>query len=136
MGQIHTKPENFCAHSIQNNECTITVSTIIRVHYKAGNITNLPSCLFSEGICSSMGWGSNSEDETGQNIMKQVKLNRVTDRAECEKAIKNSNKVKNTWTLDASWICARESEELNNDNVLCKGDGGGPLVCQEHGTNR
>ena len=83
-----------------------------------------------------MGWGSNSEDETGQNIMKQVKLNRVTGRAECEKAIKNSNKVKNTWTLDASWICARESEELNNDNVLCKGDGGGPLVCQEHGTNR
>ena len=80
-----------------------------------------------------MGWGSNSEDETGQNIMKQVKLNRVTDRAECEKAIKNSNKVKNTWTLDASWICARESEELNNDNVLCKGDGGGPLVCENDG---
>ena len=39
MGQVHTKTENFHAHFIQNNECTITVSTIIRVHYKADNVT-------------------------------------------------------------------------------------------------
>merc|ERR1712025_469858 len=46
------------------------------------------------------------------------------------------NKVKNSWTLDDSWICADLSEEKNDDNVLCDGDGGGPLVCQEHGTGR
>ena len=85
-----------------------------------------------------MGWGVNSksEDSLGQNIMKQVTLNRITNRTQCEESIKATRSVAPSWKLDDSWICADLSEEVNNDNVLCDGDGGGPLVCQEHGTGR
>ena len=85
-----------------------------------------------------MGWGVNSKSENslGQNIMKQVTLNRITNRTQCEESIKATRSVAPSWKLDDSWICADLSEEVNNDNVLCDGDGGGPLVCQEHGTGR
>ena len=51
-----------------------------------------PICLpkmdvsFSEFACFSMGWGVNSklENSFGQNIMKQVELNRITDRELCQ----------------------------------------------------
>merc|ERR1719357_1107713 len=90
-----------------------------------------------------MGWGVNSEDvevNAGNNveIMKQVKLNRVTDRDQCLADIKATDKVANNWELDDSWICAKKaSSEVNNEDInLCRGDGGGPLVCQEQGTDR
>ena len=84
-----------------------------------------------------MGWGVNSEDtnEIGVDIMKQVRLNRVTNRTQCEETIMATGNVSRTWELDDSLICAEALQE-NNDNVLCQGDGGGPLVCQEQGTNR
>ena len=84
-----------------------------------------------------MGWGVNSEDTNaiGVDIMKQVRLNRVTNRTQCEETIMATGNVSRTWELDNSWICA-EALQDNNDNVLCQGDGGGPLVCQEQGTNR
>ena len=99
---------------------------------------------FSDLTCSSMGWGVNSEDvdknaEANVNIMKQVKLNRVTDREQCLADIQTTDKVSNTWTLDESWICAKKASdaEINDDDInLCRGDGGGPLVCQEKGTDR
>ena len=96
-----------------------------------------PDSPFSEAICTSMGWGVNSEDTNaiGVDIMKQVRLNRVTNRTQCEETIMATEKVSKTWELDNSWICA-EALQDNNDNVLCQGDGGGPLVCQEQGTNR
>ena len=98
---------------------------------------------FSDLTCSSMGWGVNSEDvdiNTGNhvNIMKQVKLNRVTDREKCLADIQATDKVSNTWELDNSWICAKKaSDEVNDEDInLCQGDGGGPLVCKEKGTDR
>ena len=91
-----------------------------------------------------MGWGVNSEDvevNSGNNveIMKQVKLNRVTDRDQCLADIKATDKVANNWELDDSWICAKKAlaSEVNDEDInLCRGDGGGPLVCQEQGTDR
>ena len=60
----------------------------------------------------------------------------MTNRTQCKQPIKDTGNVPKTWTLDESWICAQGSQEINNENVLCKGDGGGSLVCQEQGTNR
>ena len=44
-----------------------------------------PNLPYSESICSSMGWGTNKLDNTNslQEIMKQVKLNRITN-TDCE----------------------------------------------------
>ena len=44
-----------------------------------------PDLPYSESICSSMGWGTNTLENKNsrQDIMKQVKLNRITN-SECE----------------------------------------------------
>ena len=78
-----------------------------------------------------MGWGINNQtDQYGQDIMKQVRLNEVVDREVCKNAILGTGKVPKVWQLDDSWICAQASQEESPDNILCKGDGGGPLVCR------
>jgi len=88
-----------------------------------------------DGLCSSMGWGVNSARaiKGGTTIMKQTNLQEITDRKECYERILNSGKVPKVWKLDDSWICARPYKNETEDNFLCKGDGGGPLVCQESG---
>merc|ERR1719367_1887148 len=68
--------------------------------------------------------------------MKQVRLNEVVDREVCENAILGSGKVPKVWQLHESWICGQASQEESPDNILCKGDGGGPLVCQEQGSEQ
>jgi len=65
--------------------------------------------------------------------MKQTSLQEISDRKECSDRIINSGKVPKVWKLDDSWICARPYKNETEDNFLCRGDGGGPLVCQESG---
>ena len=91
-----------------------------------------------KGLCTSMGWGVNSPeaDARGEDIMKQVRLNEVVDREVCKNAILGSGKVPKVWQLHDSWICAQASQEESPDNILCKGDGGGPLICQEQGSEQ
>ena len=45
-------------------------------------------------------------------------------------------RISRTWILDEGDICATTVKENPTNNALCKGDGGGPLVCQEQGTER
>merc|ERR1712241_146824 len=85
-------------------------------------------------LCHSMGWGINSQGEFKEtNIMKQVRLNEVTPREDCEQQIKDSGAVSKVWRFDESWICAKAYKNESKNNILCKGDGGGPLVCEESG---
>ena len=86
---------------------------------------------FSKNDCHTMGWGTFNEDEPIeliQNYMKKVVLNRV-NRDVCNRILKADNRTKNSFDLHSSFICA--GGEADKD--VCKGDGGGPLVCQQQG---
>ena len=65
--------------------------------------------------------------------MKQVRLKLWKDRENCTRTIrKNVNAP--AWTLHETMICANPEQGSDHDSALCKGDGGGPLVCQQIGT--
>ena len=92
---------------------------------------------YSKKNCHTMGWGTFEEDEPVdliQNYMKKVVIDRVPND-ECENRIKASGKVANSFKLHESFICAggKEGEE---EKDVCKGDGGGPLVCKEQNVRR
>ena len=120
---------------------------------KAPNVNTIclpnPERSYSEALCTSMGWGCNSEDclkNKYQNFMKQVKLKRWTNRTICEDAIRGTKDGQTSWRLDDSWLCASHEQHKSTidsdndfminqqaaDDIMCKGDGGGSLVCTEN----
>jgi len=132
-------------YSGQGKKTTIKLANDIAViHVKEEfdiTVANVnPICLPSfdkptiNSLCHSMGWGIKSQEDFEEtNIMKQVRLNEVTPREDCKQQILDSEAVPKVWQLDDSWICATAYKNQSENNVLCKGDGGGPLVCEESG---
>ena len=95
---------------------------------------------FSENDCHTMGWGTFNDTEPVtdiQNYMKKVILNRV-DNEECGTILKEREETTNNFELHPSFICAGRGgvDKEGNPNDVCKGDGGGPLVCQQQGKDR
>jgi len=91
---------------------------------------------YSEKNCFTMGWGTFNEDEPVdliQNYMKKVRLDRVPNEV-CNDRIKASGKVANSFKLHESFICA--GGEVGEDKDVCKGDGGGPLLCKQTAVKR
>ena len=81
-----------------------------------------------------MGWGKNSQaDSNGQDIMKQVSLNLLENGEKCAKDLIATNELSYIWKPHKSMICANPEQATDNDNNLCNGDGGGPLVCHQIG---
>ena len=112
----------------------------------AGNVNTicLPDSVnqdnFSENDCHTMGWGTFNDTEPVtniQNYMKQVILNRV-DNEECGTILKEREETTNNFELHSSFICAGRGgvDKEGNPNDVCKGDGGGPLVCQQQGKDK
>ena len=48
----------------------------------------------------------------------------------------NLLQVSNTFKLHESFICAGGKEDPDKLNDVCKGDGGGPLVCKKQGERK
>ena len=117
---VHTKE----AFDLVNNVNTVCLPPDLEVE------------KYSEKNCFTMGWGTFNEDEPVdliQNYMKRVKLDRIPNE-ECNDRIKASGKVANSFKLHESFICA--GGEKGEDKDVCKGDGGGPLLCKEIGVKR
>ena len=67
--------------------------------------------------------------------MKQVKLRLWNNRENCTRTIRNGVN-RPTWKLHNSMICAAPDRDRDSkdSSALCKGDGGGPLVCKQSGS--
>ncbi|XP_011693342.1 PREDICTED: transmembrane protease serine 9-like [Wasmannia auropunctata] len=93
----------------------------------------MPICLPEQGTvfaagtrCYGTGWGSNSFGPEGEYQAELRKVNLpIVDRNDCQTRLR-STKLGLYFELHGSFICA--GGETNRDT--CRGDGGGPLVCQ------
>eukprot|EP00096_Caligus_rogercresseyi_P011806 TRINITY_DN476_c0_g1_i5.p1 TRINITY_DN476_c0_g1~~TRINITY_DN476_c0_g1_i5.p1 ORF type:complete len:888 (-),score=210.15 TRINITY_DN476_c0_g1_i5:343-3006(-) len=93
-----------------------------------------PVCLpdtfhsFAGQRCYVTGWGKDAFLEGNyQHILKEVNVP-VLDNGRCERLLRQS-KLGPDFVLDKGFLCAGGEEGKD----ACKGDGGGPLVCEVNG---
>merc|ERR1712198_249683 len=84
-----------------------------------------PGQTFWGQRCIATGWGKDSFDGNYQHIMKKVELPTV-EHHQCQDLLRRT-RLGQYFQLDDSFMCAGGEE--NKD--ACKGDGGGPLACQD-----
>jgi len=84
-----------------------------------------PGQTFWGQRCIATGWGKDAFDGQYQHIMKKVELPTV-EHHQCQSLLQKTRLGK-FFQLDDSFMCAGGEE--NED--ACKGDGGGPLACQD-----
>ena len=90
---------------------------------------------YSKENCHTMGWGTLNVDDPVdqiQDYMKKVVLNSVP-KEECEEKLKATGNFTSE-RLHNSFICA--GGEVGDQKDVCKGDGGGPLVCKKQGERK
>lgn len=99
-----------------------------------GNPHISPACLpdkfsdFTGQRCWTTGWGKDAWDNGKyQNILKEVDVP-VINHQQCQNQLRQTRLGYN-YNLNPWWLCAGGEE--NKD--ACKGDGGGPLVCEKQG---
>ncbi|XP_058459513.1 uncharacterized protein LOC131435532 isoform X2 [Malaya genurostris] len=95
-----------------------------------------PACLpdrytdFSGQRCWTTGWGKDAFGDYGkyQNILKEVDVPIVNDN-QCQNQLRQT-RLGYQYKLHPGFICAGGEEGKD----ACKGDGGGPLVCERNGS--
>ncbi|CAG5025665.1 unnamed protein product [Parnassius apollo] len=95
-----------------------------------------PACLpdkyteYAGQRCWTTGWGKDAFGDYGkyQNILKEVDVP-ILAHAQCQQQLKQTRLGYN-YELNPGFICAGGEEGKD----ACKGDGGGPLVCERSGT--
>ncbi|XP_044009873.1 uncharacterized protein LOC122853451 isoform X2 [Aphidius gifuensis] len=96
----------------------------------------VPACLpnrhddFTGARCWTTGWGKDAFGDFGkyQNILKEVDVP-VVSNAICENQMRKT-RLGPSFNLHPGFICA--GGEKGKD--ACRGDGGGPMVCERHGS--
>ncbi|XP_018401853.1 PREDICTED: uncharacterized protein LOC108779021 [Cyphomyrmex costatus] len=94
-----------------------------------------PACLpnkyddFTGARCWTTGWGKDAFDDRSKysNVLKEVNLPVVSNHV-CEQQMKQT-RLGFSFTLHPGFICAGGEEGKD----ACKGDGGGPMVCERQG---
>ncbi|XP_034657499.1 uncharacterized protein LOC117894500 isoform X1 [Drosophila subobscura] len=94
-----------------------------------------PACLpdkysdFTGARCWTTGWGKDAFGEHGkyQNILKEVDVP-ILSHHQCEAQLRNT-RLGYSYKLNPGFVCAGGEEGKD----ACKGDGGGPLVCERNG---
>ncbi|XP_046469211.1 uncharacterized protein [Neodiprion pinetum] len=94
-----------------------------------------PACLpnrhddFTGTRCWTTGWGKDAFGDSGkyQNILKEVDVP-VLSNAVCENQMRRT-RLGYSFNLHPGFICAGGEEGKD----ACKGDGGGPMVCERQG---
>lgn len=94
-----------------------------------------PACLpdkysdFTNARCWTTGWGKDAFGEHGkyQNILKEVDVP-ILSHHQCESQLRQT-RLGYSYKLNPGFLCAGGEEGKD----ACKGDGGGPLVCERQG---
>uniref|UniRef100_A0A182J033 Phenoloxidase-activating factor 2 n=1 Tax=Anopheles atroparvus TaxID=41427 RepID=A0A182J033_ANOAO len=94
-----------------------------------------PACLpdkhtdFSGQRCWTTGWGKDAFGDYGkyQNILKEVDVP-IVSHYQCQNQLRQT-RLGYSYNLNQGFLCAGGEEGKD----ACKGDGGGPLVCERNG---
>uniref|UniRef100_A0A182N994 Phenoloxidase-activating factor 2 n=1 Tax=Anopheles dirus TaxID=7168 RepID=A0A182N994_9DIPT len=94
-----------------------------------------PACLpdkftdFSGQRCWTTGWGKDAFGDYGkyQNILKEVDVP-IVNHFQCQNQLRQT-RLGYSYNLNQGFLCAGGEEGKD----ACKGDGGGPLVCERNG---
>ncbi|XP_050073469.1 uncharacterized protein LOC126561398 [Anopheles maculipalpis] len=94
-----------------------------------------PACLpdkltdFSGQRCWTTGWGKDAFGDYGkyQNILKEVDVP-IVNHYQCQNQLRQT-RLGYSYNLNPGFLCAGGEEGKD----ACKGDGGGPLVCERNG---
>ncbi|XP_066249867.1 uncharacterized protein [Euwallacea similis] len=95
-----------------------------------------PACLphpqddYTGARCWTTGWGKDAFGDFGkyQNILKEVDVP-IVNFGQCQRQLQNT-RLGYEFKLHPGFICAGGEEGKD----ACKGDGGGPMVCERGGT--
>ncbi|CAL4073826.1 unnamed protein product [Meganyctiphanes norvegica] len=116
----------FNPKNVHNDIAVLQLVEPVEFQYHINSIC-LPSLgqTFWGQRCIATGWGKDSFDGNYQHIMKKVELPTV-EHQQCQNLL-SKTRLGKYFQLDDSFMCA--GGEDNKD--ACKGDGGGPLACQD-----
>lgn len=124
--RIITVHPNFNSRNVHNDIAVIELVQPLTPQYHINSIClPAPGQSFLGQRCISTGWGKDSFTGQYQTIMKKVELPLV-DHHQCQNLLRKT-RLGRYFNLDDSFMCAGGEE--NED--ACKGDGGGPLACQD-----
>ncbi|CAL4151181.1 unnamed protein product, partial [Meganyctiphanes norvegica] len=117
---------NFNSRNVHNDIAVIELVEPLSPQYHINSIC-LPAQgqIFWDQRCIATGWGKDSFTGQYQTVMKKIELPLV-DHHQCQNLLRKT-RLGRYFNLDDSFICAGGEE--NED--ACKGDGGGPLACQD-----
>jgi plasma kallikrein len=126
---IVAHPDYTSPEPITNDIAIVRVNQPFRFTDHVRNVClNSGSQKVSKSGCFASGWGAESYELQTQlsQILKKVKMDQV-DHDICQKQLRIANK-KEELTLSDGFLCAG-----GNENDLCVGDAGAPLVCPVEG---
>lgn len=127
---VHVHPEYY-AGTLDNDLAILKLSQPVDF---SGTPHINPACLpdkysdFTRQRCWTTGWGKdNWEYGKYQNILKEVDVP-IIEQNTCQNQLRQTRLGYN-YVLNPGFICAGGEEGKD----ACKGDGGGPLVCERNG---
>ncbi|CAL4157822.1 unnamed protein product [Meganyctiphanes norvegica] len=117
---------DFNPKNVKNNIAVVELAEPVEIQYHINSIClPAPGDTFWNQRCFVTGWGKDSFEGNYQHILKKIDLPMV-DKSTCQ-ALLRKTRLGKWFFLDSSFICAGGEE--NKD--ACKGDGGGPLACED-----
>ncbi|XP_076059943.1 transmembrane protease serine 9-like [Oratosquilla oratoria] len=129
---IHIHPE-YVPGPVYNNVAVIELASPVTYDYHInrvclGNGEHPDASAYAGKRCWSTGWGKDAfSGGNYQYSLKKVDLP-ILDHNTCQNLLRNT-RLGRYFVLHKSFLCAGGEE--NKD--ACRGDGGGPLVCEENG---
>lgn len=122
---IKAHPKYTSPDVIENDIAIVHVSLPFKFgkHIQKVCLDNGSKQLSSKG-CFGTGWGAEKYEtqDSLSNFLKKIQMDKV-DQSICEKQLRTALKKEN-FSLSENFFCAG-----GNDNDLCVGDTGAPLVC-------
>jgi len=128
VSNLHVHPE-FYAGTLYNDVAILRMDRPVQAPHISPACLPEPHTDFSGSRCWTTGWGKDAFGDYGkyQNILKEVDVP-ILPNHQCQAQLQQT-RLGYDFKLHPGFICAGGEEGKD----ACKGDGGGPMVCERGG---